>query len=160
MDPNLLLLVVFVVLIGWMFFSSRRNRAKQKEAAELKATQLVPGARVMTRSGLFGTLVAYDKDDLSKPTQIEIAPGVIVEVHSQAVDLAPDAAVADADTTDETDETPAAAIVDAPETSAATVVEPTPAAEADTKSSTEFGTPDYKLPEIDFGTDKDADKKD
>lgn len=157
MPTDILLLVVFVVLIAWMFFSSRRNRQKQKAAAELKATQLVPGARVMTRSGLFGTLVAYDKDDLSKPTQIEIAPGVVIEVHSQAVELAPGVDEAadvdvDADADDEVVEEAPAAVVDAPETAEA------PAADA--KDSTEFEVPEYKLPEIDFGADKDAGKKD
>ncbi|WP_230667472.1 preprotein translocase subunit YajC [Microbacterium sp. MEC084] len=73
MDPNLLLLVVLAVLLIWMFFSSRRRQQKMREEQERKAQLMVPGARVMTRSGLFGTLVEYDKDDLSKPARVEIA---------------------------------------------------------------------------------------
>jgi len=156
MDPNLLLLVVFVVLIGWMFFSSRRTRAKQKEAAELKAQQMVPGARVMTRSGLFGSLVEFDKDDLSKPAKVEIAPGVVIELHSQVVDIAPDAVVEDeaADAAD-VDEEPVTEVeaAQASEESAEA-----PAVAADGKPDA-HGVPEYKLPEIDLGDDKGGDKK-
>jgi preprotein translocase subunit YajC len=94
MDPNILLLVVLVVLLVWMFFSSRRRQQKMRDEQARKAELMVPGARVMTRSGLFGTLVAYDKDDLSAPAHVEIAPGVVVELHTQAVDLAPEDATA------------------------------------------------------------------
>ena len=97
MDPNLLLLVVLVVLLVWMFFSSRRRQQKMREEQARKAEQMVPGARVMTRSGLFGTLVTYDADDLSQPARVEIAPGVVVELHTQAIDLAPEEAVPAAD---------------------------------------------------------------
>jgi preprotein translocase subunit YajC len=151
MDPNLLLLIVFVVLIGWMFFNSRRTRAKQKEAAELKAQQMVPGARVMTRGGLFGTLVEFDRDDLSKPAKVEIAPGVVVELHSQVVDIAPDA-VAD----EHADDSAVADEADEP----ATAVEAVETAEAETSAKTDSSAfPEYTLPEIDLGTDKDDEKK-
>lgn len=107
MDPNLLLLVVLAVLLIWMFFSSRRRQQKMREEQERKAQLMVPGARVMTRSGLFGTLVEYDKDDLSKPARVEIAPGVVAELHTQALDLAPEAtadAVVDATDAEAADE--------------------------------------------------------
>jgi preprotein translocase subunit YajC len=48
---------------------------------------MVPGTRVMTRSGLYGTLVEFDSEDLTMPALIEIAPGVEVEVHAQTVTL-------------------------------------------------------------------------
>ncbi|MFT4235952.1 MAG: preprotein translocase subunit YajC [Microbacterium sp.] len=99
MNMNLLLLVVLVLLLVWMFVSSRRRNKKAKEEQERRKLLMVPGARVMTRTGLFGTIVEYDPEDLSAPAHIEIAPGVVVEVHSQSVDLANDA-VAD----DQTDE--------------------------------------------------------
>ncbi|GAA3645297.1 preprotein translocase subunit YajC [Microbacterium marinilacus] len=103
MDPNILLLVVLVALLVWMFFSSRRRQQKMRDEQALKAEKLVPGARVMTRSGLFGTLVAYDKDDLSQPAKVEIADGVVVELHTQAVDLAPEGTAPVVDETDETE---------------------------------------------------------
>jgi preprotein translocase subunit YajC len=121
MDPNILLLVVLVVLLVWMFFSSRRRQQKMREEQERKAELMVPGARVMTRSGLFGTLVEFDKDDLSQPAKVEIAPGVVVELHTQAVDLAPEvvATEPEADTTEDVE--PTTTVVDtAPDSSTAT----------------------------------------
>jgi preprotein translocase subunit YajC len=41
----------------------------------------------LTRSGLYGTLVEFDSEDLTMPALIEIAPGVEVEVHAQTVTL-------------------------------------------------------------------------
>lgn len=152
MDPNILLLLVLVVLLVWMFFSSRRRQQKMREEQARKAELLVPGARVMTRSGLFGSLVEYDTDDLSKPARVEIAPGVVVELHTQAVDLAPETAtdadaddVADDETVEETDE------LAAPETDA-TTDESAPAAER--------GAPEHTLPDLDLGDDTRDDKRD
>ena len=87
---DLLLLVVLAGLLVFMFVSSRRRTKKLKEEQEQRQLRLVPGARVMTRSGLFGTIVEFDADDLTQPAQIEIAPDVVVEVHAQAIDLAPE----------------------------------------------------------------------
>ncbi|WOF21544.1 preprotein translocase subunit YajC [Microbacterium betulae] len=97
-----LLLVVLAALLVFMFVSSRRRTKKLKEEQEQRQLRLVPGARVMTRSGLFGTIVEFDADDLTQPAQIEIAPDVVVEVHAQAIDLAPEteAVVEEEDTAD------------------------------------------------------------
>ncbi|MGV9768176.1 preprotein translocase subunit YajC [Microbacterium sp. NPDC003461] len=92
---NLLLLVVLAVMVVFMFISSRRNAKKRQELEEQRRTQMVPGARVMTRSGLFGTLVEFDAEDLTQPAKVEIAPGVIAEVHAQAVDLVPETVAAE-----------------------------------------------------------------
>ncbi|GGH35600.1 preprotein translocase subunit YajC [Microbacterium album] len=103
MPMDLLLIVVLIALLIFMFVSSRRRQQKMREEQERKAELMVPGARIMTRSGMFGTLVSFDKEDLSKPAEVEIAPGVIVELHTQAVDLAPEesAPVADEETPEE-----------------------------------------------------------
>ncbi len=92
MDMNLLLLVVLAVMVVLMFVSSRRNAKKRQEAETERRQKMLPGARVMTRSGLFGTLVEFDADDLTTPAKVEIAPGVVVELHAQAIDLAPETA--------------------------------------------------------------------
>lgn len=150
MDPNILLLVVLVVLLVWMFFSSRRRQQKAREEQERKAQLMVPGARVMTRSGLFGSLVEFDKDDLSKPAKVEIAPGVVVELHTQAVDLAPEteavdaAAYPDAEETDEPD-----AVADRPEP-----------ADAQPGTYTVNGVETDELPGSGTASDKGDDKKD
>ncbi|WP_261164042.1 preprotein translocase subunit YajC [Microbacterium sp. Marseille-Q6965] len=104
MDMNLILLVVLAVMVVFMFVSSRRNAKKRQELEEQRRTQMVPGARVMTRSGLFGTLVAFDAEDLTQPAKVEIAPGVIAEVHAQAVDLVPETETTEPAATDVADD--------------------------------------------------------
>ncbi len=79
------LIILLVVLLGFMFWSSRRRMQKQKIEQEAKARQTVPGAEVLLQGGLYGTIVSYDPDNLDQPALVELAPGVQVRVHSQAV---------------------------------------------------------------------------
>lgn len=79
------LIILLVVLLGFMFWSSRRRMQKQKAEQEAKARQTVPGAEVLLQGGLYGTIVAYDPDNLDQPAIVEIAPGVEIKVHSQAI---------------------------------------------------------------------------
>ena len=80
-----ILLVALVALLGFMFWSSRKRAAKMKAEQEAKARAMVPGVKVLLQGGLYGTLVSYDGEDLSKAAFVELAPGVEVEVHSQAI---------------------------------------------------------------------------
>lgn len=79
------LLLLLLVLIVFMFWSSRRRMARQKAEQEDKAARMLPGAKVLLQGGLYGTIVEYDGEDLSKSARVELAPGMVVEVHSQAV---------------------------------------------------------------------------
>lgn len=79
------LIILLVVLLIFMFWSSRRRMQKQKAEQEAKARQTVPGAEVLLQGGLYGTIVAYDADNLDQPALVEIAPGVQIKVHSQAI---------------------------------------------------------------------------
>ena len=79
------LIILLVVLLGFMFWSSRRRMQKQKLEQEAKARQTVPGAEVLLQGGLYGTIVSYDPDNLDQPAVVEIAPGVDIRVHSQAI---------------------------------------------------------------------------
>lgn len=79
------LIILLIGLLVFMFWSSRRRMQKQKLELEEKARQTVPGAEVLLQGGLYGTVVEYDGEDLDKPAQVEIAPGVVIKVHSQAV---------------------------------------------------------------------------
>ncbi|MFC7584028.1 preprotein translocase subunit YajC [Nonomuraea antimicrobica] len=63
--PLILLVVVFYFLL------IRPQRKRQQEAVKMQ-NSLAPGARVMTTTGLFGTVVAVDNEDVI----LEIAPGV------------------------------------------------------------------------------------
>ncbi|GAA2014727.1 preprotein translocase subunit YajC [Microbacterium ulmi] len=77
--------ILLLVLLVFMFWSSRRRMAKQKLEQEAKARQTVPGAEVLLQGGLYGTIVAYDPDNLDQPAIVEIAPGVDIKVHSQSI---------------------------------------------------------------------------
>ena len=85
-DPSsLILLVLAGALLVFMIFNSRKRMKKMKEEQAQKAAQTVPGVEVMLQSGIFGTIVSYDADDLDKPAEIEIAPGTVIKVHTQAI---------------------------------------------------------------------------
>ncbi|WP_137843576.1 preprotein translocase subunit YajC [Microbacterium sp. 2FI] len=79
------LIVVLIGLLAFMFWSSRRRMQKQKVEQEAKARQTVPGAEVLLQGGLYGTIVSYDPDNLDQPAIVELAPGVEIKVHSQAI---------------------------------------------------------------------------
>lgn len=59
--------------------------ASEGGAGGQAARDLVPGVKVLLQGGLYGTLVEFDGEDLSKPVRVELAPSVEVEVHSQAI---------------------------------------------------------------------------
>lgn len=110
------LLLMLLVLIVFMFWSSRRRAARAKVEQETKARQMVPGVKVLLQGGLYGTLVEFDAEDLSKPAHVELAPGFVVEVHSQAIlrvvdpvedELVEDSAAADAPAIETIDSEPA-----------------------------------------------------
>jgi preprotein translocase subunit YajC len=66
-DPSLLLLLVMIVLVVSVF---RRGSRQRREIATLQAG-LVPGAQVVTSSGLYATVVSSDGDVVV----LETAPG-------------------------------------------------------------------------------------
>ena len=75
MDGILPLLLMFGLLGVMMYFMTRRQRKAQEQQASLQKS-LGVGDRVMTTSGLYGTIT--DADDDTTVT-IEIAPGVETE---------------------------------------------------------------------------------
>lgn len=82
---DILLLVAMAALLVFMFWSSRRRAQKMKAEQEAKSRAMLPGVKVLLQGGLYGTLVEYDGEDLSKSARVELAPGMEVEVHSQAI---------------------------------------------------------------------------
>lgn len=85
MPMDLLLIVAMAALLIFMFWSSRRRTQRMKAEQEAKMRAMLPGVKVLLQGGLYGTLVSYDNEDLSAPAFIELAPGMTVEVHSQAI---------------------------------------------------------------------------
>jgi preprotein translocase subunit YajC len=91
------LFVLLAVVIIFMWRSSRKRRA---DAEELQ-TKMVPGAEVMTQTGIFGTLVSID--DETNQAIIETTPGTKLRVHRQVLArvVEPDEVSADEKTADE-----------------------------------------------------------
>ncbi|SFR35298.1 preprotein translocase subunit YajC [Microbacterium azadirachtae] len=79
------LFFVLAILLVFMVLSTRRRNKRMKEEQEKKAKETVPGAKVLLQGGLYGTIVEFDADNLDRPAKVEIAPGVVIEVHSQAI---------------------------------------------------------------------------
>ena len=80
MDPTFILIAV--ALAAFVFFQFRSAKRRKKETEE-RIASIVPGVEVMTQSGIFGTLVSMDNEE--NFAYVEIAPKVIVKLHSQAI---------------------------------------------------------------------------
>lgn len=95
------LLLMFGLLGVMMYFMTRRQRRAQEQQQQLQ-NSLGVGDRVMTTSGLYGTIV--DSDDTTTVT-IEIAPGVETEWLRAAVreKVGPVEETDDAEDTDDDD---------------------------------------------------------
>jgi preprotein translocase subunit YajC len=94
---QLLLPLLLVLALGVMFTLSGRRQKRQAQAQQELQKSLGPGDRVMTTSGLYGTIADASGDDT---IDIEIAPGVVTtwlrlairEKVAPAVDSADDTA--------------------------------------------------------------------
>jgi len=71
MDQMLLPILMFAGLGGLMYFSMKKQK-RAAAATKQMHDSLVPGARVMTTSGLHGTVTAIADDTI----ELEIAPGL------------------------------------------------------------------------------------
>ena len=78
-NPSLILMVALFAVLIFMMFRGRKKQAAQQE--KLK-NNTVPGAKVMTNSGIYGTVVGVDAEDR---VQVEVAPGVVLNLHRQAI---------------------------------------------------------------------------
>jgi preprotein translocase subunit YajC len=71
MDGLLLPILMFGALGLMMVFGMRKQKRQAAEAQKMQDT-VVPGARIMTTSGLHGTVTAVADDTI----ELEISPGV------------------------------------------------------------------------------------
>lgn len=78
-NPSLILMVALFAVLILMMIRGRKKVSKQQEMLKEKT---LPGAKVMTNSGIFGTVVRVDEQDR---VELEIAPAVIITVHRQAI---------------------------------------------------------------------------
>ena len=77
---DLLIPLALAALLIFFLFNSRR---KQKARAEEIKSGLVPGAKVMTTFGVFGTVLSIDEEN--NQVTIESGPGTVLRVHRQAI---------------------------------------------------------------------------
>jgi preprotein translocase subunit YajC len=75
-----LFLIGLVVVIGLFFLMTRNQRNRQRRAAAVQ-NQAMPGQRVVTTAGMYGTVVSGDDRDVV----IEFAPGVQVTMLRRAI---------------------------------------------------------------------------
>jgi preprotein translocase subunit YajC len=61
MNINVMLIVFFVMMLGMMFFSTRKQKKAQQEMVKQREA-LKAGDKVMTHSGLLGTVASIDTD--------------------------------------------------------------------------------------------------
>jgi preprotein translocase subunit YajC len=94
-DSNLLLNVGLFALLAIVIIFMFRNSRKRRADAEKLQTQMVPGAEIMTQTGIFGTLISIDED--TNQAIIETTPGTRLRVHRQVLArvVEPDEAPAD-----------------------------------------------------------------
>jgi preprotein translocase subunit YajC len=77
---NLLPIILIVVLFMLVYMTmSRRSRAKR---AQQMQTDIVPGTRVRTTSGMYGTVTSVEDND---DVMVEVAPGVSIRMMRRAV---------------------------------------------------------------------------
>lgn len=92
-----------LALLGVMiFFMVRSSRKRKKQQSELQ-DKMVPGVRIMTTSGIFGTLLWIDEEKTQ--AGIEVAPGVELVVHRQILSQVVEEESSVEDETDVSDET-------------------------------------------------------
>lgn len=74
-------ILILVVLVGLFYvLILRPQKSRQRKASQVQS-QVMPGQRVRTTAGMYGTVVSGDDRDVV----IEIAPGVHVQMLRRAV---------------------------------------------------------------------------
>lgn len=96
MDASFLILIAILLVV--MFFMSSRTRKQQREAAEFR-NNLTVGTKVMTASGMIGTIV--DVDETTDQVTIESFPGSPTTWLRAAISKKIDEPVADDEDTDD-----------------------------------------------------------
>jgi preprotein translocase subunit YajC len=86
-SSSFLPLLIIIVLFGLFYVTIiRPQRTKQRAAAQTQ-TQVMPGQRVRTTAGIYGTVVSGDDRDVV----VEIAPGVEITMLRRAImEVVPD----------------------------------------------------------------------
>ena len=78
---NLLPILIIVVLFGVLYMTMIRPQRNRQRAAQQMQSTVVPGQRVRTTSGMYGTVVSVEDQDVV----VEVAPGVNIRMLRRAV---------------------------------------------------------------------------
>ncbi len=74
------LLPIVIIIAAFYFLFIRPSQARKRAQSQMQ-TSLVPGVRVMTTSGIFGTIHSVEGEVL----HLEVAPGVNIQIVPAAV---------------------------------------------------------------------------
>jgi preprotein translocase subunit YajC len=103
-SSSFLPLLIIIVLFGLFYVTIIRPQRNKQRANAAKQSQAVPGQRVRTTAGIYGTLVSGDDRDVV----VEIAPGVEITMLRRGImEIVPDddeGGAPNYDTTYESDE--------------------------------------------------------
>ena len=80
-SSSFLPLLVIIVLFGLFYVAIIRPQRNKQRAAAQTQNQAVPGQRVRTTAGIYGTLISGDDRDVV----VEIAPGVQIQMLRRAI---------------------------------------------------------------------------
>lgn len=92
-------LLVIALMVVVFYFLIMRPQKKRQQALQKTLSELTPGTRVVTSSGLFGTIVAIGP----RQAVLELSPGVELTVLKQAIARVATDADEDTFADDETD---------------------------------------------------------
>lgn len=86
-SSSFLPLLIVIVLFGVFYFAIIRPQRNRQRAAMQTQNQVVPGQRVRTTAGIYGTIVSGDDRDVV----VEIAPGVQITMLRRGImDVVPE----------------------------------------------------------------------
>lgn len=83
MDITMILLAVFVLFMIWSIYSGTKRQKAQMQATQTMQENLRTGDEIMTRAGLYGTIVSTDHEN--RKALVEIAEGTIITISLDAV---------------------------------------------------------------------------
>ena len=83
MDITMILLAVFVLFMIWSIYSGTKRQKAQMQATQTMQENLRAGDEIMTRAGLYGTIVSTDHQN--RKALVEIAEGTIITISLDAV---------------------------------------------------------------------------
>ena len=83
MDITMILLAVFLLFMIWSIYSGTKRQKAQMQATQTMQENLRAGDEIMTRAGLYGTIVSTDHEN--RKALVEIAEGTIITISLDAV---------------------------------------------------------------------------